>query len=499
MIKGKNLIQGEWSDSEKQHISSTLNGQTFAQASDEQVDLACRAARACFRSYSRVSRSDRANFLRTIAQEIDSLGEDITLTAMAETGLPRARLEGERGRTIHQLKQFADLIESEQYLDIRHSAAQPERTPPAPELHLMQRSIGPVAVFGASNFPLAFSSAGGDTASALAAGCPVVVKGHGAHPGTCDLVAQAILTAIERCNMPVATFQQVQGEGFAVGQALVNHPEITAVGFTGSLAGGRALYNQCHARPTPIPFYGELGSINPVFCLPTALAKNAESIGTGWAASLTMGAGQFCTNPGVLIGLAGDDFNKLQDAAVAALNDAAPQIMLSDGIHAAYCQGVDTLASHIEEVTSGQRATGERNALPAVFRVDATRWIDNPELQHEVFGAAGLLITCNDTEQMQQLAEQLQGQLTITLFLEPSDEAIAAELLPIIEEKAGRLLCNNYPTGVEVSPAMMHGGPYPASTDVRSTSVGTLAIARWLRPVSYQNMPQSLLPPELQN
>lgn len=498
MIKGKNLIDGDWIGSDKATISVDLGGQEFAQAPTVQVDQACHAARRDFRIYSSKTGEERADFLTRIADEIDALGDEITRTGMAETGLPEARLVGERGRTTGQLKMFADLIRENSYLDQRHDGALPDRAPlPRPDLRLTHKAIGPVVVFGASNFPLAFSTAGGDTASALAAGCPVIVKGHGAHAGTAELVAQAIAKAIEVCCMPKATFQMLQGAGREVGSALVQHPEITAVGFTGSLAGGRALYNLCHARPNPIPFYGELGSVNPMFCLPSALSNRASEIGAGWAGSLTMGAGQFCTNPGVAVMLKGAGANALEQACVAALQDVGEQKMLTDGIHEAYQSGVDQFAERMEEVGSCGIATKDRHAMPALFKISASDWMANPVLQHEVFGAAGIIVLADDASQIIELAEALEGQLTATLHLDDDDMSLAAKLLPILEEKAGRILANGFPTGVEVCSAMMHGGPYPASTDVRATSVGTLAIVRWLRPVSYQNMPIDLLPERL--
>lgn len=499
MILGKNLIDGTWVGSDNLRASDDLGEQSFAQATTAQVDEACRAARRDFRAYSGKSRTERATFLRAIADQMDALGDEITEAGMAETGLPEARLIGERGRTTGQLRMFADLIEETGYLDIRKDGALPDRTPlPRPDLRLTHKAIGPVAIFGASNFPLAFSTAGGDTASALAAGCPVIVKGHSAHAGTAELVAQAIAKAGELCDMPAGTFQIVQGSGREVGSALVQHPEIRAVGFTGSLAGGRALYDLCHARAQPIPFYGELGSVNPMFCLPEAMAARATEIGAGWAASLTMGAGQFCTNPGVAVMLKGSDADALESACVNALNETAEQKMLTDGIHDAYEKGVREFRELMVEVTSCGAVTDSRSALPALFKVNAKEWMANPKLQHEVFGAAGIIVRCETPDEMRALAECLEGQLTLTLHMDEADEALARELMPVLEEKAGRLLANGFPTGVEVCSSMMHGGPYPASTDVRATSVGTLGIARWLRPVSYQNMPAALLPNDLQ-
>jgi len=498
MLLGKNLINGGWAGSSKTLASADLDGFEFAQASAADVDAACLAARKAFRPYSQKTRAERANFLRVIAEQMDVLGDAITAHGMRETGLPEARLNGERGRTTGQLRMFADLIEDTAFLDIRKDGALPDRAPvPRPDLRLTHQAIGPVVVFGASNFPLAFSTAGGDTASALAAGCPVIVKGHSAHAGTAELVAQAIAEAIEICGMPSGTFQMLQGSGRVVGSALVQHPEITAVGFTGSLAGGRALYDLCHSRPNPIPFYGELGSVNPMFCLPNAMAARAPGLGAGWAASLTMGAGQFCTNPGIAVMVKGDDADTLESACVAALSTVAEQKMLTDGIHTAFEQGVGQFRELMAEVSKCGTSTTPRFALPALFKVTAKEWMATPALQHEVFGTAGIIVLCEDTDEMLSLAEGIEGQLTCTLHLEDADIDLGRDLMPMLVEKAGRVLANSFPTGVEVCSAMMHGGPFPASTDVRATSVGTLGIVRWLRPVSYQGIPETLLPVEL--
>ncbi|MBU29269.1 MAG: aldehyde dehydrogenase (NADP(+)), partial [Gammaproteobacteria bacterium] len=353
-LKLKHLIAGNWVGGSESFKSSPSSGSShsFPVGTNELVDQAVKDAEKAFITYSQTSRQDRANFLRVIAEEIDALGDAITAIAGEETGLPSARLEGERGRTCGQLRMFSDVLEKGDYLDCRHDVALPERTPlPRPELRLMQLPVGPIAVFGASNFPLAFSTAGGDTASALAAGCPVVVKAHQAHPGTSDLVAQAIESAIHRTGMPGGVFSMVHGGSRLVGEALVKHPLISAVGFTGSLAGGRALFDLCAQRPIPIPFFGELGSVNPMFILPGAAAERGEEIGRGWAASLTMGAGQFCTNPGIIVVIEGESADKLVDAAKVALAGAAPQTMLTDGIAVAYKEGQKRV-SH----TSGVRS-----------------------------------------------------------------------------------------------------------------------------------------------
>jgi NADP-dependent aldehyde dehydrogenase len=349
-------------------------------------------------------------------------------------------------------------------------------------------------VFGASNFPLAFSTAGGDTASALAAGCPVVVKGHSAHPGTGEIVAQAILAAIQACDMPPGTFSLVQGGKRDVGEALVQNPHIKAVGFTGSLAGGRALYNLCAARPEPIPFFGELGSVNPMFLLPAALAARGDTIAKGWAGSLTLGAGQFCTNPGIAVVIDGAQADTFVTAAKTAVSAVGPQTMLTDGIAEAFRHGRDRVAKGAGVRSVLTTTCDLRNATPYLFEVSGSDWLANHALAEEVFGPLGLIVRVRHAAEMQDIARSLQGQLTCTLHLDDADMDLAKALMPILERKAGRLLANGFPTGVEVVDAQVHGGPYPASTNFGATSVGTMSIRRWLRPVAYQNMPDALLP-----
>ncbi|WP_042245106.1 aldehyde dehydrogenase (NADP(+)) [Paracoccus sp. PAMC 22219] len=478
---GQHLIFGRWQDADGQ----------------DAVDSAARAAEAAFPDFAALSRDARAGFLDAIADAIEARADAITETGAAETGLPTARLQGERGRTTGQLRLFADHMRKGDYLDRRHDTALPDRQPlPRPDLRMIQRPVGPVAVFGASNFPLAFSTAGGDTASALAAGCPVVVKGHPAHPETGRIVAEAILKAANRTGMPAGVFAYLDGAGHQTGQALVRHPLIRAVGFTGSLGGGRALFDLCAARPEPIPFFGELGSINPCFLLPAAMAARGDQIAQGWAVSLTMGAGQFCTNPGVVI-LPAATADAFAAAAATALADAPAQGMLSDGIAQSFRDGVAAVAGAATPVTVAE-APG-RNARPAVFRATAAAFLDNPALAHEVFGPLGLIVAANDDAQMLDVARALDGQLTVTLQMDDGDTDLAARLMPVLERKAGRILANGWPTGVEVSDAMVHGGPYPASTNFGATSVGTLAIRRWLRPVCFQNLPDALLPHDLRD
>lgn len=493
---GKSLIAGSWVSGTETFTNTPTQGapHVFARSTPAMVNDAVQAAEDAFWSYSQISRQDRAAFLNAIADEIDAREDQITDIGSKETGLPEARLQGERGRTVGQLRLFATHILSNDFLDLRHDVALPDRAPlPRPDLQMVQRPIGPVAVFGASNFPLAFSTAGGDTASALAAGCPVVVKGHQAHPGTGEIIAEAIHAAIKSCGLHAGVFSLVQGDTIEVGQTLVQHPLICAVGFTGSLRGGRALFDICAARPNPIPFFGELGSINPMFLLPNALANRAADLAEGWAASLIMGAGQFCTNPGVAVVVAGKDATVFSERAAKALGQTNGQTMLTDGIAGAYVSGRDTIAaqSNVETLLTTNGAT--REATPSLFITDAQTWLNNPALQDEVFGPLGVIVTVKDITEMQSVAQNLHGQLTCTLHMDAEDQDAAKGLLPILERKAGRLLANGFPTGVEVSDAMVHGGPYPASTNFGATSVGTLAIRRFLRPVCYQNM-SALIP-----
>ncbi|TYL48999.1 aldehyde dehydrogenase (NADP(+)) [Marinomonas sp. IMCC 4694] len=500
MLTGQHFIAGKWVKGDATFSSTPATGSSheFAVGRVSDVDAAVEAAEAAFEEFGYSTREDRAAFLNAIADEIDVLGDQITEIGVQETGLPAARLQGERGRTTGQLRLFAERILSGEYLDRRFDEALPDRAPlPRPDMYMVQRPIGPVAVFGASNFPLAFSTAGGDTAAALAAGCPVVVKGHSAHPGTGELVAQAVEVAMKRCKMPAGVFSLIQGGNRQVGQALVQHPLIKAVGFTGSLAGGRALFDLCAARPEPIPFFGELGSVNPMFVMPEAVKNRAEELGKGWAGSLTMGAGQFCTNPGIAVMLDNADSKAMIAAASAALSEISAQTMLTDGIADAYRSGVAAIEKTGIESVVRNADTTDRTALPNLFTVTGQAWLDHPTLHQEVFGPLGLVVLAESVEQMVELARHLEGQLTCTIHLDEGDHAACQKLLPVLERKAGRLLANGFPTGVEVNDTMVHGGPYPASTNFGATSVGTLSIRRFLRPVCYQNIPKALLPKDL--
>ncbi|MDE3080368.1 MAG: aldehyde dehydrogenase (NADP(+)) [Paracoccaceae bacterium] len=496
---GNHLIAGEVVASPDRFTSAPADGAglSVAEGGAAEVDRAVAAAEAAFEVFGWTSRDDRAALLDRIADAIEARGPDITAIGTRETGLPPARLEGERGRTTGQLRLFASHIRDGAYLDRRHDAALPERTPPRPDIRMIQRPIGPVAVFGASNFPLAFSTAGGDTASALAAGCPVVVKGHPAHPGTGEIVAQAIAEAVRASGLPGGVFSLIQGSTRDLGAALVQHPLIRAVGFTGSLGAGRALFDLCARRPEPIPFFGELGSVNPMFLLPAAMAARAEAIATGWAGSLSLGAGQFCTNPGVVVTLSGSEADRFTAAATQALSAVPAQTMLTDGIAAAYRAGRDRVAATagVREVLTS--VCDRRNATPYVFETTGADWLANRDLGEEVFGPLGIIVRVADADEMLAVARSLHGQLTATIHHDAGDLDLARRLMPVLERKAGRVLANGYPTGVEVCDAMVHGGPYPASTNFGATSVGTMAIRRFLRPVSYQNMPETLLPEDL--
>lgn len=463
MLTGQHFIAGKWVKGDATFSSTPATGPSheFAVGRVSDVDAAVEAAEAAFEVYGYSSREDRAAFLNAIADEIDVLGDQITEVGVQETGLPAARLQGERGRTTGQLRLFAERILSGEYLDRRFDEALPDRAPlPRPDMFMIQRPIGPVAVFGASNFPLAFSTAGGDTAAALAAGCPVVVKGHSAHPGTGELVAQAVEAAMKRCKMPAGVFSLIQGGNRQVGQALVQHPLIKAVGFTGSLAGGRALFDLCAARPEPIPFFGELGSVNPMFLMPEAVKNRAEELGKGWAGSLTMGAGQFCTNPGIAVMLDNADSKAMIAAASAALSEVAAQTMLTDGIADAYRSGVAAIEKTGIQSVVRTADTEDRTARPNLFTVTGQAWLDHPTLHQEVFGPLGLVVLADSVEQMVELARHLEGQLTCTIHLDEGDYAACQKLLPVLERKAGRLLANGFPTGVEVNDTMVHGGPY---------------------------------------
>ncbi|MDI5933477.1 aldehyde dehydrogenase (NADP(+)) [Halomonas kalidii] len=507
-LEGKMLIGREAVSGSSKPITAVnpATGETLAPTyqggGKAEVERACQLAEAAFATYRETSLEQRAAFLEAVAAEIEAIGDELIERAMAETGLPRVRLEGERGRTCGQLRLFANVVRAGEWLDVRLDPALPEREP-MPRADLRQRhvALGPVAVFGASNFPLAFSVAGSDTASSLAAGCPVIVKGHSAHPGTSELVGRAVQRAVETCALPEGTFSLLFGSGSEIGQALVSDPRIQAVGFTGSRGGGTALMRTAQARPQPIPVYAEMSSINPVFLLPEALRARGAKLAEGFVASLNMGAGQFCTNPGLVIAVKSPELAAFVEAAGDAVKESAAQTMLTPGIHSAYEQGVGRLASNakVREVARGQAGESAHPCRAGLFATSAQDFLADPELQEEVFGSSSLVIECADQDEVRQVAAQLEGQLTATLQMDDADLDTAKALLPILERKAGRILANGWPTGVEVCHAMVHGGPYPATSDSRTTSVGSAAIFRFLRPVCYQALPAGLLPEPLKD
>lgn len=472
----------------------------FPGASQSDLDRACALAEAAFDTFRETDPEARAGFLEAIAANILEIGDDLVTRCMAETGLPRPRIEGERARTVGQLRLFAGVVREGSYVEARIDPALPDRKPlPRPDLRLRRIAVGPVAVFGASNFPLAFSVAGGDTASALAAGCPVVVKAHSAHPGTSELVGRAVQKAVASCGLPEGTFSLLFDAGQSIGQGLVADPRIAAVGFTGSRRGGTALMAIAAGRPSPIPVYAEMSSINPVLLFPGALAARGAAIGKAFAASLTLGAGQFCTNPGLILALPGPGLDAFLEAAGAALRESPAATMLTPGIQRAYREAVARVAGHaaVTRIAEGTEG-GATQGRATLFAADSDVFLADPELQEEMFGASGLVVRCADFAAMRAVLERLEGQLTASLHLAPEDHAAARDLLPLLERRVGRILVDGFGTGVEVAHAMVHGGPYPATSDGRTTSVGSLAIDRFLRPVSYQDVPDALLPAALQ-
>ena len=505
MIRGHNYIGGRRS-AQGTVVVKSVDASTgaelpfdFHQATPEEVDAAARAARQAYPLYRRLSSERRAQFLEAIADELDALGDDFVALVTQETALPAARIQGERGRTSGQMRLFAKVLRRGDFYGARIDRALPERAPlPRPDLRQYRIGVGPVAVFGASNFPLAFSTAGGDTAAALAAGCPVVFKAHSGHMATAERVADAILRAAVSTGMPAGVFNMIYGAG--VGEALVKHPAIQAVGFTGSLKGGRALYDMAASRPQPIPVFAEMSSINPVILLPQALEVRGETVARELTASVVQGGGQFCTNPGLVIGLKSPGFSVFVQQLAAAMGAQPAQTLLNAGTLRSYGKGLAALHAHEGIRHLAGDAQQGNQAQPQLFQADVSLLLKGDEvLQEEVFGPATVLVEVADTYQLQAALQALHGQLTATIIGEPSDLRQFGELTALLEQKVGRILLNGYPTGVEVCEAMVHGGPYPATSDARGTSVGTLAIDRFLRPVCFQNYPDELLPEPLRN
>jgi alpha-ketoglutaric semialdehyde dehydrogenase len=469
----------------------------------EEVERACALAEQAFDVYRETDLETRAQFLEQIAANLAANSAAIVERAGLESGLPKARLEGELGRTMNQLKLFAEEVRAGRWLGVKIDTAMPERTPlPRSDLRLRHIPLGPVAVFGASNFPLAFSVAGGDTASALAAGCPVVVKGHSAHPGTSELVGTAIHAAVKSSGMPEGTFSLLFGSGADIGSALVADSRIKAVGFTGSRSGGVALMKIAAERAEPIPVYAEMSSINPVYLLPEALKNRAESISTGFVSSMLMGSGQFCTNPGLLIVKEAPELDGFIRKVVDLVRAASPTTMLTPGIYQAFESGVEKLSGsdHVDLLAQAQGASGPNQCRARLFATSAQAFLQDHALRDEIFGSSSLIIHCKTDDEILDITRSLEGQLTATVLMDQDDDSkFVRKLLSILERKVGRILFNGYPTGVEVCHAMVHGGPFPATSDSRTTSVGTEAIWRFLRPVCYQDFPSDILPEVLKD
>lgn len=498
-LHGRNIVSGRTSGCETRSFNAVnpANSETlaplFCEATAVEVDQALLAATDAFAALQALSPEQMGAFLERIAEEILRTGDDLIRRAMLETALPEARLVGERARTVNQIKMFADLVREGSWVEARIDRANPHRQPaPKPLLKRMLVPIGPVAVFGASNFPLAFSVAGGDAISALAAGNPVVVKAHPAHPGTSELAARAILAAAEAMGLPPGVFSLLQGRSVEVGLSLVRHPATKAVGFTGSLQGGRALFDAAAARPDPIPVYAEMGSTNPLFVLPGALAAGVETLARGLIQSVTLGAGQFCTKPGLVFGGQGARWEDLQQAASKLAAAVPAGTMLTSGIRERFRECVCQA-----EKISGVRVFSSPGAT--ILATDATTFRRYELLRDEMFGPGVLFVSCESFDEMEKLAGELQGQLTATIHGTEGDLVSHKELVRILQLKAGRLVFNGFPTGVEVCPSMHHGGPYPATTGMQFTSVGTAAISRFARPVCYQNFPDAAVPPQLHN
>ncbi|MEP6747561.1 MAG: aldehyde dehydrogenase (NADP(+)) [Bacteroidota bacterium] len=473
----------------------------FTDASVADIDKVMQQSWQAFHQYRKLSLKQRASFMRAIAVEMENTGDLLITTAMQETNLPEARLRGERARTIFQLNNYADACEKGEWLETRIDTAIPDKTPPKPDIRKMLVPLGPVVVFGASNFPFAYSTAGGDTACAFAAGCPVIVKAHPAHAQTSEMVAGAILKAAASCNMPDGIFAHVHGSGFEVGKALVTHPHTKAVGFTGSTSGGKQLFEWGNQRKEPIPVFAEMGSINPVFLMPEKLALSAAEIAKMYAGSITLGVGQFCTNPGLIIGIESDSLQQFISALGKEIQQIAPGKMLHPGIAKAYEEKRANALwqADVAMVAESATAVKENEGAPTIASAMGKAFLNNPVLHQEVFGPYSLVIRCADMHELIDVVKHLEGQLTATLMATDDDIINNEELVEEVKNICGRFILNSVPTGVEVCLSMQHGGPYPATTDARFTSVGADGIKRFARPVAFQNWANNLLPDELKN
>ncbi len=473
----------------------------FTEATAAEIDTAVALAWSAFKEYRNTNELDRAKFLNAIAEEIEALGDELVQVYCAESGLPEGRANGERNRTVFQLRSFAEMLQSDDWKQIAIDTALPERTPaPKPDLRRSVLPLGPVAVFGSSNFPLAYSTAGGDTASALAVGCPVVVKSHPMHSGTGELIAGAIVRAAQKTGMPEGVFSNLNSEGIEVGQQLVKHPKIKAVGFTGSIRGGRALLDLAAERLEPIPVFAEMGSINPVVITQKALEENGSKWAQTYAGSITLGTGQFCTNPGLILGIKSPELTAFSEELASKIVTIDPMVMLHPNIKSAYGRLKSEVTNQSGvEVLSAPLEVEANFADQAVATVDGATFLSNPKLHTEVFGPFSIVVQCDDEAQLVEIIENLEGQLTGTILAENSDIPNLNTIVDEMRQRVGRLIFNGVPTGVEVCPSMNHGGPYPSSTDPRFTAVGTHSVRRWVRLISYQSMPEALLPNELKN
>lgn len=508
MITGKNYIGNKLSalgSVSHRTFNPKLNIENecdFYEATLEEVDEAVELANQAFKEYRNISGTKRAEFLNAIADEILALDDELVQMYTAESGLPEGRAAGERGRTVFQLRTFAELITNEGWRENVIDTADAERTPaPKPDLRKTNIPLGPVVVFAASNFPLAFSTAGGDTASALAAGCPVIVKSHSMHAGTGELVASAIIKAAEKTGMPNGVFSNIAGSGRVVGAALVKHPKVKAVGFTGSISGGRALYNLAANREEPIPVFAEMGSINPVIVTPAAISKRADEIATTYANSITVGTGQFCTNPGLILTIDGAETRDFIKDLAEKTTAIAPQCMLHPNIKRDYVKNGESVTSQSGvEVVAALTEEVEPNFAPTqISAVSGTDFLTNPKMHQEVFGPFSLVVRSKDEAELIEIINSLEGQLTGTILAENSDYSTLGGVVDALQNRVGRIIFNGVPTGVEVCPSMTHGGPYPASSDSRFSAVGVNSIKRWVRPFSFQDWPNELLPDALKN
>lgn len=471
----------------------------FQDATIQEIDKMMKDAWQAFRQYRTTTLKQRADLMRTIGLEIEALGDALIQTAMEETHLPEARMKGERARTIFQLNSYGAACEAGNWLEARIDTAVAEKN--EPDLRKLQVPLGPVVVFGASNFPFAYSTAGGDTASALAAGCPVIVKAHPAHARTSEMVAQAIASAVKKCGLPAAVFTHVHGAGFDTGKALVTHEYTRAVGFTGSFGGGKALFDWANQRKSPIPVFAEMGSVNPIFVLPNKIKESAKEVAGSIAGSITLGTGQFCTNPGLIIGIDNPDLKLFIEELGTAIEKIAPGTMLHPGIAKAYSEKREAALAQAGVTLIAVSATKpvENQGIPTVASATGKTFLKNPLLHQEVFGPYSLVIRCADKNEMIEVARHLEGQLTVSVMATETDTKEQTDLLDAVQDLCGRLILNGVPTGVRVALSMQHGGPYPASTDSRFTSVGADGIKRWVRPLSFQSWDPALLPDALKN